>query len=151
VRVTVAPGESFEFAGYTFAYDGLRERRGSANGIETELFAPLEVTRGGREGEVVAYLEPGRRIFRNFPEQPSAIVGLHSSLRRDLYTFVEGWDDQQRARVQVIVNPLVAWLWIGAALYTTGGLITFAPARVVAPVPREVAAPALPAVPEVQR
>ena len=138
VRVTVAPGETFEFAGYTFAYDGLRERRGTTNGIETELFAPLEVT---HNGEVVALLEPGRRVFRNFPDQPSAIVGLHTSLRRDLYSFVEGWDDQQRARIQVIMNPLVAWLWIGAALYATGGLIAFAPAKIWASAPREVLAP----------
>jgi cytochrome c-type biogenesis protein CcmF len=140
VRVTVAPGETFEFAGYTFAYDGLRERRGTANGIETELFAPLEVT---RNGEVIGVLEPGRRIFRNFPDQPSAIVGLHTSLQRDLYSFVEGWDAEQRVRVQVIVNPLVAWLWIGAALYATGGLIAFSPARAAAPAPREVVAPAV--------
>lgn len=139
-RLTMSPGETVEFAGYTFAYDGLRERTGGANGIETEVVAPLVVTRGGA---AVATIEPGRRIFRNFPEQPTALVGLDSNLQRDLYTFVEGWDEAQRVRVQVFVNPLVAWLWIGAALYAAGGLVAFAPLRAPAAAPREVAAPAV--------
>ncbi len=138
-RLSLSPGETAEFAGYTFAYDGLRERRGTANGIDADVIAPLQVT---RDGDAVTRLEPGRRVFRNFPEQPTAVVGLHTSLTRDLYAFVEGWDDDQRVHVQVFINPLVAWLWIGAAMYAAGGLIAFAPLRAPSMARREVAAPA---------
>ncbi|MCC6237605.1 MAG: heme lyase CcmF/NrfE family subunit [Dehalococcoidia bacterium] len=138
-RLSLSPGDSAEFAGYTFRYDGLRQRQGTANGIDADVIAPLFVTRGG---EAVTRLEPGRRVFRNFPEQPTAVVGLHSSLTRDLYVFIEGWDDDQRVHVQVFVNPLVVWLWIGAAMYAAGGLIAFAPLRAPSVVRREVAAPA---------
>jgi cytochrome c-type biogenesis protein CcmF len=126
LRVNVRPGEQFEMAGYTFVYAGLRERPGTENGIESEVTAAIRVLRNGEE---VTTLEPGRRFFRNFPGQPSAVVGLHSSLRQDLYSFVEGWDDTQQAQLQVIVNPLVAWLWIGAAFYTAGGLVVLVPVR----------------------
>ena len=54
--------------------------------------------------DAVTRLEPGRRVFRNFPEQPTAVVGLHTSLTRDLYAFVEGWDDDQRVHVQVFIG-----------------------------------------------
>lgn len=138
-RFTVAPGEQVEFAGYTFAYEGLRERSEVANGVESEVLAPLALSRGD---SALGVLEPGRRFFRNFSSQPSALVGLHTTLREDVYTFIEGWDENQVLRVQVYVNPLVAWLWIGAAVYVAGGVLAFAPYRAAAPVARSVTAPA---------
>jgi len=126
VRVSMAPGDRTEFAGYTFVYGGLREEAGTANGVQSEVRATLRVLKDGRE---VTTLEPGKRFFRNFPGQPSTVVGLHTSPRADLYTFIEGWDEEGVAEIQLFVNPLVMWLWIGAALYAAGGLIAFAPVR----------------------
>ncbi len=140
VRVSVAPGDVFEVGAYTVTYGGLLERRGLANGIESEVVAALRVFRDGRE---VATIEPGRRFFSRYPGQPSAVVGLHTSLREDVYAFVEGWDDTQRAQLQVMVNPLVAWLWIGAAFYAAGGVIAFLPTRATSPRTREAVAAAV--------
>jgi cytochrome c-type biogenesis protein CcmF len=139
VRTAVAPGESFEAGGRTLTYEGLRERPGTSNGVETEIVAPVTVT---RDGEQVAYLEPGRRLFANFPEQPTGIVAVDSSLRDDLYVFVQGWDANGVAEFHVFVNPLISWLWIGGAVYVVGGLIAFAPVRAPMPARREVAAEA---------
>ena len=135
VRQTVAPGESFEAGGYTLTYDGLRSREGTANGVELEVVAPLTVTRGG---EVVARLEPGRRFFRNFPDQPMAIVAVDQRLFEDIYVFVQGWDENGVAEFQAFINPLMLWLWIGAGLYTFGGLIAFAPVRATVPATRRL-------------
>jgi len=140
VRTAVAPGESFEAGGRTLTYEGLRERPGQSNGVETEIVAPVQVSRDGKD---IAYLEPGRRLFENFPQQPTGIVAIDSSLRDDLYVFVQGWDANGVAEFHVFVNPLIAWLWIGGAVYVVGGLIAFAPARVRAPGRASVAAPAM--------
>ncbi len=136
-RHLVSPGESFEVAGYTFRYTGLIARRPGVNGIEVEGLTRLEVIRDGRS---VATLEPGRRFFTNFPDQPTAVVAVDTSLTRDLYAFTQGWDENQRAEIQIFVNPLVAWLWIGGGIYTLGGLLAFGvlrgePARETATVP----------------
>ncbi len=80
-------------------------------------------------------------MFTNFPQQPTGIVALDSSLRDDLYVFVQGWDANGVAEFHVFVNPLITWLWIGGAVYVIGGLIAFAPVRVQAAERREVAAP----------
>jgi cytochrome c-type biogenesis protein CcmF len=140
VRTAVAPGGSFEAGGRTLTYEGLRERPGTSNGIETEIVAPLRVS---KDGEEVAYLEPGRRLFENFPQQPTGIVALDSGLRDDLYVFVQGWDANGVAEFHVFVNPLIVWLWIGGAVYVIGGLIAFAPVRAPATETRAVAAPAV--------
>jgi cytochrome c-type biogenesis protein CcmF len=139
IRETVAPGESFEAGGRTLTYQGLRERTGTANGVETEIIAPVVVTKDGKQ---VAYLEPGRRIFKNFPQQPTGIVDIKSTLRDDLYVFVQGWDNNGVAEFHVFVNPLISWLWIGGAIYVVGGLIAFAPVRAPVPERRDVGAEA---------
>jgi cytochrome c-type biogenesis protein CcmF len=126
VRTTVAPGESFEVGGRTLTYEGLRERQGTANGIESEIVAPVTIS---EDGEQTGRLEPGRRLFTNFPQQPTALVAVDSSLRDDLYVFVQGWDDNGVAEFHVFVNPLITWLWIGGAIYVVGGLLAFAPQR----------------------
>ena len=137
VRATVAPGESFEVGDYTIAYDGLRERPGTGNGVQFETVALLRVNRGERE---VAQLRPGRRHFRNFPEQPIAIVAVKTLLLEDVYVFAQGWDENGVAEFQAFVNPLMLWLWVGAAVYTTGGLIAFAPVRASVPAERDLPA-----------
>ncbi|MEE8338275.1 MAG: cytochrome c-type biogenesis CcmF C-terminal domain-containing protein [Dehalococcoidia bacterium] len=126
VRVTVAPGESFELGRYSVDYDGLVRRAGTSNGIESETVARLRVRQGD---DVVANLSPGRRNFINFPGQPMAIVAVDTGWREDVYIFVQGWDDQGVAEFQAFINPLMLWLWVGAAVYTAGGLIAFAPVR----------------------
>ncbi|MEX2445834.1 MAG: cytochrome c-type biogenesis CcmF C-terminal domain-containing protein [Dehalococcoidia bacterium] len=131
-RATVSPGESFEASGYTFRFEDLYAREPGVNGIELEGIARLVAE---RDGQQVAVLEPGRRFFSNFPDQPVAIVAVDSNLMRDLYVFVQGWDTERRAEVQVFVNPLVQWLWIGGGLYALGGLLAFGVARRPVPVP----------------
>jgi cytochrome c-type biogenesis protein CcmF len=146
LRTTVAPGGSFEAGGRTLTYDGLRERTGVANGVQREIIAPLTVT---RDGEELGRLTPGRRQFTNFPSQPTAIVDLDSIWRDDLYVFVQGWDDEGVAEFHVFVNPLIAWLWIGAAVYVAGGVLAWAPLAAPASVAARVgeAAPAASASP----
>ena len=136
LRPTLAPGESFEAGGRTITYEGLRQRKGTSNGIDSEIFAELSVTQGGRE---VALLEPARRLFTNFPGQPTTVVGLQSTLRDDLYVFLQGWDDTEAIELHVFVNPLVNWLWIGSAIYILGGVLAW--------VPRPASEPARAAVP----
>lgn len=130
-RVTVAPGETFEAGDYQVSYGGLRLREPGVNGIDQEIIALVGVE---RDGESVASLQPGQRFFSNFGNQPVAIVAIEGSLLRDIYVFMQGWDDNQNAEIQVFINPLVQWLWIGGAIYTIGGLLAFAPARRPVPV-----------------
>ena len=137
VRATVAPGESFAIGRYTVDYEGLRERPGTSNGIETEVVALLTVRRGG---EAVDTLEPGRRFFRNFPTQPMAMVDVDTGLREDLYVFLQGWDETGVAEINAFVNPLMLWVWIGAGIYVAGGLVVFAPQREPEAVRRPAAA-----------
>ncbi len=121
-RGVLAPGESFEVAGYTFTYDRLNSRQPGVNGIETEVFADITVTKGDRE---VASMQPGRRFFTNFPDQSTGVVALDESLTRDLYLFIQGWNADGVAEIHAFVNPLIMWLWIGGGIYVAGALLAY--------------------------
>ena len=130
-RAVLAPGESFEARGYTFTYERLTSRQPGVNGIELEVYADVRVTKDGRE---VTLMQPGRRFFSNFPEQPTGIVALDESLTRDLYLFVQGWNTDGVAEIHAFVNPLIMWLWIGGGIYVAGGLLAYGPARARRPI-----------------
>ena len=135
MRAVVAPGDRFEVGRYTVEYEGLSERAGTGNGVQSEILATVRVLRGETE---VGRLAPGRRFFSNFPDQPMTIVAIDSNWREDLYLFVQGWDDLGNAEFNAFVNPLMLWLWVGGALYTVGGLIAFAPVRAPRPADQPV-------------
>ncbi len=60
--------------------------------------------------------------------QPATEIGLRSTLREDLYVVYEGsTDGTEEARYSIMINPLVAWFWIGCGVLVVGGLITMWP------------------------
>jgi len=66
--------------------------------------------------------------FGNPTFEPSHEVVIRSTLQEDLYVVYGGSPDgTERARFTVIVNPLVAWFWIGGGVLIVGGLITMWP------------------------
>jgi len=138
-RAVVSPGDTFEAGGYTFEFHDLLTRSPGVDGIQMEIVADITVRQGDR---VVAELDPGRRFFTNFPDQPVALVAVDGNLRRDVYLFVQGWDENRLTEIQAFVNPLQQWLWIGAGIFTAGGLLAFAPFRSTRAVEVEAAAPA---------
>ena len=63
---------------------------------------------------------------------------MDTNWREDVYVFVQGWDENGVAEFQAFINPLMLWLWLGAAVYTVGGLIAFAPVGAAVAVRREL-------------
>jgi cytochrome c-type biogenesis protein CcmF len=127
VRTVVSPGDSFEVGGHTIAYNGLLERQPGVNGISSEVVAQITV-----DGDTV--LNPGQRFFTNFVGQPVAIVAIDGNPLRDVYVFMQGWDEGG-AEIQVFINPLMQLLWFGGFIYILGGLLAYAPARASVRVP----------------
>jgi cytochrome c-type biogenesis protein CcmF len=120
VQMTLARGERIDFQGYTLEYQDL-VRLTTPNRQQT--VAVLELYRGGRR---IATLRPEKNYHSNV-EQWVTEVAIHSTLKEDLYTILAGFERDGLATLQVLVNPLVAWLWIGGAVLLGGGTMAWWP------------------------
>ncbi|HEV2177284.1 MAG TPA: heme lyase CcmF/NrfE family subunit [Terriglobia bacterium] len=89
--------------------------------------AVLSVTRNGR---AIGSLDPEIRLFKASQERMSH-VAIRSTLAQDLYVVLAGQDpDTQKAIVQVFINPLVVWVWLGGVVMFLGTLLALVPSRV---------------------
>jgi cytochrome c-type biogenesis protein CcmF len=56
--------------------------------------------------------------------QPSTEVGIHSTLARDIYVILGSYNiESQSATIHMMINPLVAWIWVGGIVMIIGGVL----------------------------
>jgi cytochrome c-type biogenesis protein CcmF len=91
------------------------------------LRAEMTVT---KNGHALGVMEPERRLYKA-NQEPISHVAIRDTLAEDLYVVVAGADTEtNKAIVQVFVNPLVDWVWIGGVVVFLGTLLAMVPSRV---------------------
>jgi cytochrome c-type biogenesis protein CcmF len=91
--------------------------------------ATLQVTRNGKPlGTIVSEKRQHVDSFGRKTFEASTEVGLRSDLREDIYVVYSGSPDgTERAQFSFIINPLVAWFWIGGLILVIGGVLAMWP------------------------
>ncbi len=118
--VTLAPGESAQVGSYTLAYDNMYSYR--QPGAEA-AFARLALA--GPDGRRLGILEPDRRVYRNWEQQPVSGIAIETTLPwlDDVYVVLIEADAANHATFHVFVNPLVIFVWLGGWLFLVGTLV----------------------------
>jgi cytochrome c-type biogenesis protein CcmF len=89
--------------------------------------ATLSIT---KDGHALGTVHPERRFYLA-SQQPISHVAIRPSLKEDVYVVLAGQDqDTGKAVVEVFVNPLVDWVWIGGFIVFLGTLLAMVPSRV---------------------
>ena len=117
---TGSPGSSFQAGPYRFEYVRMDFTEDPEKQV---LQAILEVR---RDGQPLGRLEPEKHLHRLF-EQPMTEVAIRSGLLSDLYVIFSPLSNDGRANFQVLINPLVLWIWLGGILMALGGLALLLP------------------------
>ncbi len=130
----LALGQALTLAGYEFRLDSVAPVRGENYKAERAMISVI------KHDEIVLRLQPERRSYLVQP-MPTTEAAIHTGLTGDLYAVLGEKDTSGNWAIRLYYEPLVAWIWAGAALMIIGGAISFsdrryrtgAPARFVSP------------------
>ncbi len=120
MNISIRPGETVDVGNYTIKYlDSHRE----STPVKERFTVSLEVRQGDK---TVAHLKPEKNFHWNI-EQWVTEVSLHSTLKEDLYVSLIGLAEDGLASLQILISPLVSWIWVGSGLLFVGAMIALWP------------------------
>jgi cytochrome c-type biogenesis protein CcmF len=128
--VSLTEGQATSVGGYTIQVEGLNMETVNAEPLTYQSKIRLSTTLGiYRGGAKVATLVAEKNLHWAL-ENPVTEVAIHSTLKEDLYIVLADLDQSGVASFQIVINPLVSWIWIGGALLLVGtGIAAWPPKR----------------------
>ncbi len=138
--VILKPGQQVTVGAYTVRYDGFKMIDDSSKQAMT---AYTKVFSGGKE---VATLYPAKWFWhKRENDPPTTEVAIRRTISEDLYIVLNSAEAAtQAASFEIVVNPLVNWLWMGFGIVAIGTIISLLPERAfsfaLARLPAEAAA-----------
>jgi cytochrome c-type biogenesis protein CcmF len=125
VQVAVAKGETVDLGSYSLTYQDYTFQQLAEQGNKVVYEAVLDVYRGERK---VATIRPQRNLHSNVQGAVTE-VALRQTLKEDLYVVLASLEPDGLAAFQVLINPMVMWLWIGGGVLILGTLIAAWPVK----------------------
>jgi len=120
-QLPLQPGESVEAGRYLLTYQGIQN---SEDAHISSQAAIINVFLGDQQ---IDTLHPEKRFYKR-QQQPTTGAAIRPTLRDDLYIVLGAYDEVSGlATLQIFVNPLQSWLWIGGILLVMGACITMMP------------------------
>jgi cytochrome c-type biogenesis protein CcmF len=136
-QLLLKPGEQSKVGRYAIRNDGVRV---TDDGQKQMITGHLTVFRDGKEIDK-AY--PGKWLYRKHEQEPVSDVAIRRGLAEDLYIVMPGFELQdQSVTLQVIVNPLVDWIWVGFGVLVFGTLLAMLPEQALGLAAAKLPAPA---------
>ncbi len=127
-QALLKPGQTVQVDRYVLRLDAIRATEDSQKQMVTGHITVLDTS--GRE---LGKMYPAKWFYRSRPQEPTTEVAIQRSLAEDLYIVMAGFElGEQSASVEVHVNELVNWIWIGFGLMALGTGIALLPERVFA-------------------
>ncbi len=115
--VRLAPEETLEMSGYTFKFHHVKTTEGPNYQAEQGW---ITVT---YNGELVAELEPQKRIYR-VQKMPMTEAAIDAGIFRDLFVAIgEPLGNDGAWSLRIYYKSCIRWIWFGALIMAIGGLI----------------------------
>ena len=123
--VILKPGQQVTVGDYTVRYDGFKMIDDSSKQAMTAYTAIFV------GGEQVTSLYPAKWFWhKRENDPPTTEVAIRRTITEDLYIVLNTADAAtQAASFEIVVNPLVNWLWMGFGIVAIGTIISLLPER----------------------
>ena len=121
-QVLLRPGQQAQVGDFVIRLDAIRV---TDDGQKQMITGHTTVF---RDGEEVARMYPARWFFRKHEDEPTTEVAIRRSFAEDLYLVMPAFDlEDQSASMEIVVNPLVNWVWVGFGILALGTGIALLP------------------------
>jgi cytochrome c-type biogenesis protein CcmF len=126
-QVLLKPGQRTEVGGFVVQLDAVRV---TDDGQKQMITGHTTVFRDDQE---IGRMYPAKWFFRKHESEPTTEVAIRRSVTEDIYLVLAAFNlEEQSASMQIVVNPLVNWVWIGFGVLAVGTLIALLPETVFA-------------------
>jgi cytochrome c-type biogenesis protein CcmF len=123
-QVLLKQGEEATLGHYTVRNMGVKVTDDGQKQMVTGQVAVSE------DGKSVGTLYPARWFYRKHEEQPTTDVAIRRAIAEDLYLVMPAYElKDQSMSLQVVINPLVSWIWMGFGILVLGTGIALLPER----------------------
>jgi cytochrome c-type biogenesis protein CcmF len=130
-EVTLRPGETTTFQGYTLQLDSIYAgREPHRDFVEAKLLVG--------KGERLSSVMRPRMNYYPMSQQPIGTPSVRTRPKEDFYLSLMAYaQNGSSATVNVIVNPAVVWIWIGGGIAVLGALFAISSIGIAAERARE--------------
>ncbi|NOT27109.1 MAG: cytochrome c biogenesis protein CcsA [Acidobacteria bacterium] len=126
-QVLLKPGQQATVGDFTVRLDAVKV---TDDGQKQMITGHTTVT---RDGEEVAKMYPAKWYFRKHEDQPTTEVAIRRSFAEDIYLVMPAFNlEDQSASMEIVINPLVNWVWVGFGILALGTGIALLPETVFA-------------------
>ena len=126
-QVLLKLGEQATVRHYTVLNNGVKV---TDDGQKQMVTGHIQVS---EDGKALGTMYPARWFFRKHEEQPTTEVAIRRTVAEDLYLVMPAYDvNDQSMSLQVVVTPLVNWIWMGFGILVLGTGIALLPERAFA-------------------
>ena len=126
-QVLLKQGQSATVGKWEFRNDGVKVSDDGQKQMTTAYISVL------KDGEQIDTLYPARWTFHRHEDSPTTEVAIRRGFAEDLYLVLPGADPAmmaaQTVTLQIVVNPLVNWIWLGFGVIAFGTGIALLPER----------------------
>ncbi len=127
-QALLKPGQQVTVDRYVLRLDSIR-----ATDDGQKQMVTAQITVQDTSGKTLGTMYPAKWFYRSRPQEPTTEVAIQRSLAEDLYIVMAAFElGEQSASVEVHVNELVNWIWIGFGLMAIGTGIALLPETVFA-------------------
>jgi cytochrome c-type biogenesis protein CcmF len=126
--VSLTPGEETAIGDYTLKYEDYEIEMLNADPETYQSKVRFATTLGvHKAGRKIATLVAEKNNHWLLENPWVTEVAIRSSLKEDLYVILGGLEQDGLASFQLVVNPLINWLWIGGGLLFVGAAVAMWP------------------------
>lgn len=116
------PGQQVAVGDYVVRHDALTV---TDDGQKQMITASMTVFKDGRE---LQRMYPARWYFRNHEQEPTTEVAIRRAFAEDLYLVMPAFTVATQAiSLEVVINPLINWVWFGFGVLAVGTGIALLP------------------------